>query len=51
MRFMSQKTDGGYAIAHAAIAVIFGVRAEVAADNTSIRVVMGVVMSGYTCLC
>ena len=38
MRFHSQKTDGGYAIAHAAIPVLFGVRAEVTADNTSIRV-------------
>ena len=41
MRFHSQKTDGGYAIAHAAIPVLFGVRAEDTADNTSIRVSWG----------
>ena len=37
MRFQSQKPDGGY-IAHAATPVLFGVRAEVTADNTSIIV-------------
>ena len=38
MRFQSQKPDGGYAIAHAATPVLFGVRAEVTSDNTSIIV-------------
>ena len=38
MRFQLRKSDGGYAIAHAAAPVPFGVRAEVTADNTSIRV-------------
>ena len=38
MRFQSQKPDGGHFITHTAIPVPFGVRAEVTADNTSIRV-------------
>ena len=38
MTFLSQKPDGSYFIAHAAIPIPFGVRAEVTADNTSVRV-------------
>ena len=38
MRFQSQEPDGGYFITHAAIPVPVGVRVEVTADNTSIRV-------------
>ena len=38
MKFQSQKPDGGYFITHVAIPVLFGVRAEVTADNISIRV-------------
>ena len=38
MRFQSQKPDGAYFITHAAIPILFGLRAEVTADNTSIRV-------------
>ena len=41
MRFQSQKPDGGYVIAHVATPVPFLVRAEVTADNTSVRVSWG----------
>ena len=46
MRFQSQKPDGGYFIAHAAIPIPFGVRAEVTADNTSVRVSWGWLCQG-----
>ena len=44
--YRATETDGGYAIAHAAIPVLFGVRAEDTADNTSIRVSWGWLCQG-----
>ena len=38
MRFQSQQPDGDYVFHCTAIPILFGVRAEVTADNTSIRV-------------
>ena len=41
IRFQSQHPDGGYVFHCTAIPILFGVRAEVTADNTSIRVSWG----------
>ena len=38
MRFQSQQPDGGYFITHAAIPILFGMRAKVTAENARIRV-------------
>ena len=46
MRFRSQKPDGGYVITRVATPVPFLVRAEVTADNTSVRVSWGWLCQG-----